>query len=1011
MRAIYNKKCCFFRLFCSLVEKNVYICTMNRYLLTFLTSILVLSVCNARHYDLTSRHISTADGLPSNIVIRIWQDEAGYMWFETRNGICRYDGYEIVRTEAVRPPDSLWNTLRTHDAVWQREGQGRLARHGKDGSIHSWQLIPHDIISYTRNDHFHVADVDERTEAITTYGSGLYLYDKLTGELTHIQKNDPHGVLGDNYLTGLFVDRTGCIWVIEDYIGINCLRLNNLPYTPLWLVPDAKIQDVNYIRCIAPFGEGRLLVSNQTGDTYIYREGGGQFSFRKNEGHRVYKALVDRSGHEWIGTRGNGLWCDGRQVSGLPSKLIFNIREDAGGRIIVSMLDGGVAVLSGSRKDILLAGRKVHDAQSDNNGQLWVVAEEGLFLFNRKGVVTDSLSGCFICLLADGNGTFWAGTSNRGLFRLTANNGKLVSKSYTKANGLASDGINSLVCDRLGRLWVGTEEGLSMLDARRGNIANYRISESSLSNVFCERAAVCLEDGRLLFGTHNGIISLVPPEDTAPITSRTAVTGLLANGILTGDSTLSYQQNNLTFRFSNFLYSHLQNVVYRYRLDGVDKEWNQATVDNSVTYRGLVPGRYFFRVCSSSGGDVWGEEAVIAVTIRHPWWNTWWAWLLYVLIFAVVAVAVWRISRRIISLHRQIDVERRVSVFQKDFYDRIERELRNPVNVLQGATENVQVSGTSKTTVQSLRRGSKRMLRLMDMIRQFHKLSDVEMQVKSETDAMNEETEQRFRQIVSGIHAEEAEYREMAPPPINSNLTLLIIEDDEDNLTHLTDTLNPYFHILGHQQMEECEDMVAIHSPSLIIIDISEKEKGACELTRRMHDVYPSLPIIHLSSYNDDTYQLRSLRSGAIDYLVKPFSGKVLLERVRKALEIPLATPNNVGEVETREVLIDVKDKKFLDRMNTTLSAHVGDENFSVEEWASLMNLGRTQFYKKVKELTGQTPVQHLHRARLDYAARLLRETNSTIEEVMLRAGYHNATHFYNSFKKRFGMSPKSYRG
>lgn len=984
---------------------------MNRSLLTFLASILALCVCNARHYDLTSRHISTADGLPSNTVIRIWQDGAGYMWFETRNGNCRYDGYEIVRSEAVSPPDSAWNTLRTHDAVWQREGQGRLARHGKDGTIHSWQLIPHDIISYTRNDHFHVGDVNERTEVITTYGSGLYLYDKPTGELTHIQKNDPHGVLGDNYLTGLFVDRTGCIWVIEDYIGINCLRLNNLHYTPLWLVPDAKIQDVNYIRCIAPFGDGRLLVANQTGDTYIYNVGSGKFSFRQNYGFRVYKALVDRSGHEWIGTRGNGLWCDGQQITGLPSKLIFNIREDAGGRVIVSMLDGGVAILSGSRKEILLAGRKVHDALADNSGQLWVAAEEGLFLFNRQGVVTDSLSGCFVCLLADKNGALWAGTNNHGLFRLTTNNGKLVSKSYTKANGLASDGINSLMYDRRGRLWVGTEEGLSMLNARRGNIANYRISESSLSNVFCERAAVCLEDGRLLFGTHNGIISLMPPEDTAPITSRTAVTELLANGILTEDSTLSYQQNNLTFHFSNFLYAHLQNVVYRYRLDGVDKEWNQATVDNSVTYRGLAPGHYVFRVCSSSGGDVWGDEAVIAVTIRHPWWNTWWAWLLYFLVFAVIAVVVWRISHRILSLHRQIDVERRVSAFQKDFYDRIERELRNPINVLQGATENVQVSGTSKTTVQSLRRGSKRMMRLMDMIRQFHRLSDMEMQVKSETDAMNEDTEHRFRQIVSSIHAEEAEYRELAPPPINSDLTLLIIEDDEDNLTHLTDTLNPYFRIIGHRQMEECENLAAIHRPSLIIIDISDNERNGCELTRRMHEVYPSLPIIHLSSCNDDTHQLRSLRSGATDYLVKPFSGKILLERVRKALEFPLAAQNNTGQVETREVLTDVKDKKFLDRMTTTLTAHVVDENFSVEEWASLMNLGRTQFYKKVKEMTGQTPVQHLHRARLDYAARLLRETNSTIEEVMLRAGFRNATHFYNSFKKRFGMSPKSYRG
>lgn len=108
--------------------------------------------------------------------------------------------------------------------------------------------------------------------------------------------------------------------------------------------------------------------------------------------------------------------------------------------------------------------------------------------------------------------------------------------------------------------------------------------------------------------------------------------------------------------------------------------------------------------------------------------------------------------------------------------------------------------------------------------------------------------------------------------------------------------------------------------------------------------------------------------------------------------------------------MTDVKDKKFLDQMQLTLSAHIADENFSVEQWAELMGLGRTQFYKKVKTLTGETPVGHLQHERLDYAARLLRETRLTVEEIMLRAGYHNATHFYNSFKKQFGVSPKNMR-
>ena len=189
-------------------------------------------------------------------------------------------------------------------------------------------------------------------------------------------------------------------------------------------------------------------------------------------------------------------------------------------------------------------------------------------------------------------------------------------------------------------------------------------------------------------------------------------------------------------------------------------------------------------------------------------------------------------------------------------------------------------------------------------------------------------------------------------------------------------------------------------------------------LTRQLKTDYPHVPIIHLSSDDDDAHQLQSLRAGASDYIVKPFSSRVLIERMKKCLSIPAAERmdklseerSEPANEETGPILTDIKERRFLDQFYTVLATHVSETDFSVEEFARLMGLGRAHFYKKVKQLTGETPVAHLQRARLDYAARLLRETSITVEEVMLRVGYHNASHFYSSFKKQFGMSPRDYR-
>ena len=989
---------------------------MKRLLLTLIATIWIFSV-HALRYELTSQRITTADGLPTNIVSRIWQTDDGYMWFETRSGICRYDGYEVrLFPHGTTAVPGRKKELRVADAVWQREGYGRVTRHGKDGSVRSWQLISHDIISYTKNDHFHVADVDECTEAISTYGNGLFLYDKPTGELTQIEG----GVIDNPYLTGLFVDKTGAIWIIEDYLGVKCLRLNRLNYKRKQLIHGANIQDVNHVRSISELHNGMLLIGNQTGDVYRYDTHSDKSYFQKNMGSRVYASLFDSKGRLWIGTRGKGLFCEGKYIEGLPSADIFSLAEDPREGIWVAMLHGGVVHLHPDGKmDSWLKGKDCHDIKPDDGGRWWVAAEDSLYIINVGTGAVGIRAGYFVCLSPGVEGTMWAGSIADGL--INAKTGQ----SYTTANGLVNNNVYSIINDNRGSLWIGTEEGLSCLNTMTGHIHNYRFSESLLSNVFSEQTACRLNDGRLLFGTHEGFIEVLPEDNPAsPAPPRTTITRLLAGGILKADSMLqfthcrlAYNENNVTISYSNFQYAKLYDVLYQYKLEGADDEWASPTKEHSVTYRHLSPGTYRFRVRAGSGNGRWGEEAMMDITIDEPWWNTWWAWAAYLLAFAVLCLMAVRIFR----LRQHLLLERRVSAFKTDFYDRIERELRNPVNVLQGAAENVQVAGTSKTTVQSLRRGSRRMLRLLDMIRQLHSLDNNELNMKALDDQGSSEAEERFRNIVENIHAEEEEFKELAPPPVN-NLTVVIVEDDEDSLTHLTDVLNPLFSIVGCTDLTECQRLVSVHQPSLLIIDITHCEREGRKLTRKLHGDYPSLPIIHLSSFIDDNHQLLSLRSGAHDYLVKPFSGKVLIERIRKANVflspnansdqrdgIPNRSAGNIAN--NQQLLTSVKDKRFIELFNALLSKHAGDPDISVERLAEMMGLGRVQFYKRVKALTGDTPVQHLQKARLNYVARLLQqEPGVNVEELMLRVGFHNATHFYNAFKKQFGMSPKEMR-
>ena len=131
---------------------------------------------------------------------------------------------------------------------------------------------------------------------------------------------------------------------------------------------------------------------------------------------------------------------------------------------------------------------------------------------------------------------------------------------------------------------------------------------------------------------------------------------------------------------------------------------------------------------------------------------------------------------------------------------------------------------------------------------------------------------------------------------------------------------------------------------------------------------------------------------------------------------ISLPTPTTADKQEGPEEspintsVLSAKDQRFKELLDNLLAEHIEDTNFTVEAFATSVGLKRTQFYTKVKQVTGMSPIELLRKAHLDYAAKLLIETDMNIDEIRERCGFSNSTTFYNYFKQQFGKTPRQYR-
>lgn len=353
---------------------------------------------------------------------------------------------------------------------------------------------------------------------------------------------------------------------------------------------------------------------------------------------------------------------------------------------------------------------------------LWVATTaRGLYRVDKaSGAITRYGQGAgslssdnLYCLFADplDENLLWIGTFGGGLCRFDKRTGRC--ERLSKQNGLPNNVVYAAIPDRLGNVWVATNQGLCQVNRKTLRTRTYTREDGLMADEFNRFHALALPDGRILLGGMEGITafdSKQPNEDryrppvyitgifinNAPLEPRLSAGELPVAAMRQLD--LAHWQNFLTIEFVAMQYNRSDKIRYRYQLAGVDERWIET--ETPVTkYTDLRPGHYVLRLNASNTLGIWSSEVrELHIRVSPPWWQTWWAYVTYFLAFLAVVYGLLRVyvnrvrmQQSIVFKQKEIDLKareaeqlRELDQMKTRFFSNITHEFRTPLTLILG---------------------------------------------------------------------------------------------------------------------------------------------------------------------------------------------------------------------------------------------------------------------------------------------------------------------------------------
>ena len=621
------------------------------------------------------------ESLIGNYVLAVSQDRSGLLWVGTGRGISR-SGFT-----------KQFSLYQNQDANGNNDAN--------DADI--WAVFKDD------------AEAGEKIW-VGTRENGLKHVDRATNKVVHYrhEPRNPNSLIND-HVTFITKDRTGIYW-IGTFGGLN--------------------------RFDPATGAFSAFVSKK----------GQKNGFNHNYISFILEDSLNAARILWVGTRGGGL----NQMN-LSSGRIRHFRFDP--EKIYNSEDYIFQIVP----DIFKNEKVLWLATHGGGLVRFHPRTEKYFAYRHDERDPHSLSNDnVLSVCKDRRGDYWIGTAD-GLNRFDPE--KEVFEQFHLTNGLPSETVYSILEDKLGNLWMGTNNGISRFDPIEKTFKNYDIHDGLQGNQFTSNPGAYFKSqrGEFFFGGINGLTSFypnnirdnlhIPPivitdfklqNRSVPVVgtfasaneeSRIGSKMLLQSDISeTKEITLSYRDNVFSFEFAALDYAVPQKNQYAYMLEGFDPDWNYVGNQRTATYTNLDPGKYVFHVKGSNNDGVWNEKgASINITITPPWWQTWWAYLLFAAGGLVLLIAGRRYELNRQRLKHDLELEHlqaekltEIDRMKTRFFANISHEFRTPLTLIKGPIEKLLAKSTDEESRNDLQLVRKNCQRLLALINQLLDLSRLE---------------------------------------------------------------------------------------------------------------------------------------------------------------------------------------------------------------------------------------------------------------------------------------------
>lgn len=244
--------------------------------------------------------------------------------------------------------------------------------------------------------------------------------------------------------------------------------------------------------------------------------------------------------------------------------------------------------------------------------------------------------------------------------------------------------------------------------------------------------------------------------------------------------------------------------------------------------------------------------------------------------------------------------------------------------------------------------------------------------------------------------------------------SLLIIDDNPVLLTLISKTLSYKYNVVCCRNGNDVGEILNKENIDLILCDIMMPEINGLELCRKLkHNIETShIPVIMLTAQNSPLTERESYISGADGFITKPFDTKVLMARIDNLINS--YKQRQIKFRATKEPKVNVSefqdtDKDFVNSLIECIEKHITDTNMDLEFIASELNVSKSTMNRKIKAITGMTPMDFTRNIRMKVACKMFKNTNKNISEIAYTVGFNNPKYFSTCFKEEFGITPTEF--